>query len=655
MFSPSSAALVGFPASFLSLLFALLATAPAPAAARFASITFSQVKQCGQFTVDFVGGKAPAALPLTLSILPLNGTPIFLPLPDNAWNATTQIGDAIAFVPFPAGTEFIASLDDANGQGTALVSDVLVVEPSDSNDTSCLPTNPATFVAQYAVEGTLQQCEPFSVRFNSSQRTSPTVRAFNPKGASFPVNQSAAFDDASGVANYTMDAERDSQVILLFKDASGYAETSQPLPVFGDIQSSTACIPTNPLANAATLESTASSSRVTPKIAVIVIAVCGGVVAIVAMAMVAWCVIHRRKARAQKFTKLAEAQSPTAPAGPDPEKQMMQAQDPRRVSPPPRIATDVNLSPISPVDAPYDDITRYLRNPPYTGMTVGSSLHSPSSPDPFGEQQMGSLLGSLSARESLTARMGLGATALGNTGSTLLAVPPARESSTFAYERTPARSSAFDPMTEQMPGTSPYSYLGRLAVTPDNSLASQSVLRRPASVQTASTVSSQEIDHILEMATIYGAAELPDMPRAAVTAPATIRSSAYMAGRESRVVSPAHGRSPSASTGVLSPTLTHQTSQSTLRIGAGRFREPPLATLPMSPLPSPGARPSFDIDGVAVRDSGLSGLQAPRAPMPAALLRNVSSATRASVYSVDDGLDDFTMLQPPPPRRMNSR
>ncbi|KAI0632526.1 hypothetical protein C8Q77DRAFT_930624 [Trametes polyzona] len=656
MFSSSSAALVGFPSPLsLRILFAAglaaLALAPAPAAARFASISFSDVKQCGSFTVDFVGGQAPAALPLTLSLLPLNGTPFFITLPANAWNATTQTGAAIAFLPFPAGTEFIASLDDADGQGTALVSDVLVVDPSDSDDTSCLPT------------GTTP------VRFDPSQgRASPSIRAFTPRGASFPVNQSAPFDDASGIANYTMDAERDTQVIFLFKDGD-YAETSARLPVFGDIQSSDACIPTNPLANAAMLESTGSSTHVTPKIAVIVIAVCGGVVAIVAMAMVAWCVVHRRKTRAEKFTKLAEAQSPTER---DPEKLQPPQRlpfDTRRVSPPPRIITSVNTSPISPVDPRYDELTRYLRNPPYTSMTLGSSLRTPTSPDPkdpFGEQQTGSLLGPLSARESLSAKDALGATALGQNGSTLT-LPNVREADSVAYSAA-ARSSTFDPSTERMPGTSPY--FGRLAITPDNSLASTSVLRRPASSQTSTTVSSQEIDHILEMATIYGvsATELPDLPRPAVTAPATLRSSAYMAGRESRresgVLSPSPRQSPVSLSGrgsprTFSPThsrsgsraLSHSTSQSTLRLN--RFREPPLAPLPSSPLPSPNARPSFDVDGVAVRDSS-SAAAALRVPIsslqPTMLNRNTSSATRESVYSNtdEDGLEGFAMLNPPP-------
>lgn len=674
MFSSPSAALVGLGSSFsfcFAFLLAALALAPLAVDARFASISFSAVQQCGSFTVDFVGGKAPDALPLTLSILPLNGTPVFLELPSDAWNATAQTGAAVTFVPFPVGTEFIASLDDANGQGTALVSDVLVVDPSDTDDSSCLPTNPAPFTPQYTALAPLEQCEPFSVLFNATAgRTSPTVRGFTPRGASYPVNQSAPFDNASGVANYTMDAARDTQVVFLYKDQSGYTEVSARMPVLGDIQSSTSCIPTSPLANSATLESTTSDSRVTPKyvhppiliitraksavcvrIAVIVIAVCAGVVAIVATAMVTWYIIHRRRVRAQKFTKLDEAQSPTG-TGPDPEKQQ---QGMRRVgSPPPRIVTSVNTSPISPVDPRYEELTRYLRNPPYTSMVVTPT--SPDGRDPFNEQGMGdSLLGSLSARESLNARDALGATALGNNGSSLT-LPRVRETPSVAYSAA-ARSSMFDPTTEHMPGTSPY--FGRMAITPDNSFASVSVLRRPASAQTATTVSSQEIDHILEMATIYGANDLPDMPRPAVTAPATLRSSAYMAGRESRresgifsarqsptgsptiATSPLHGRAGSLA-------LSHSTSQSTLRLN--KFREPPLATLPSSPLPSPSARPSFDIGGVAVRDSrsGAAVLQTPRIPLRAALNRNTSSATRASVYSIDDdGLADFAMLQAP--------
>ena len=262
MFSSSSAALVGFG-------FSLLAAALAPAAdAKFASIQFSTVKQCGNFSVTFQGGKAPAALPLTLSVLPVNGTPIFIPLPFDVWNSTSETGAAITFLPLPEGTEFLASLDDANGRGTALVSDVLVIEASDSNDTSCLPTSRFPFVPRYTVNGTLNQCESFSVDFDATQNiSSPTIRAFVPKGASFPINETEA-TSTSGVDTYVMDVPRDSTAVLLFQDQSGYAETSTIVPILGDISSDTSCIPSDPLSTAATLETSdddTTSEHVTPK------------------------------------------------------------------------------------------------------------------------------------------------------------------------------------------------------------------------------------------------------------------------------------------------------------------------------------------------------------------------------------------------------
>ena len=265
MFSLSPA-LVGF--GFSATPFAVLTIALLPqAAARFASITFSSVDQCGNFTVQFAGGSAPSALPLSLSILPLNGTPISIPLPLDVWNSTSQTGAAITFLPYPSKTQFIASLDDANGQSAAVVSDVLIINPSDSGGSSCLPTNPAPFVPEYALNGSLAQCQSFSVDFDVSKHIgSPTIRAFVPKGASFPIHETEA-NATGGVDTFLMDVPRDSLVLLRFTDSnSKHNETTSLLPVLGDISSDTSCIPTNPLATATSLEmSNGSDQRVTPK------------------------------------------------------------------------------------------------------------------------------------------------------------------------------------------------------------------------------------------------------------------------------------------------------------------------------------------------------------------------------------------------------
>ncbi|KAI0755351.1 hypothetical protein C8Q80DRAFT_1094960 [Daedaleopsis nitida] len=657
MFSSSFAALVGS-----GFYCSLLAAALLPSvAARFASIHFSRVTQCGNFTVSFAGGKAPAALPLTLSVLPLNSTPVFIPLPIDAWNSTTKTGAAITFLPFTAGTEFIASLDDANGLGTALVSDILVIDPAESDDTSCLDTNPAPFVPRYAVNAPLRQCESFDVEYDpNTAADSPTVRAFVPKGKSFPVNQTVAAISATGTDNYLMDVPRDSTVVLMFKDSNGYAETTGTMPVLGDVNSDDSCVPTNPLSSAAILDYNADQphARVTTKITVIIIAVCVGVVALVALVMIIWCIRSRRRTkRANSFSKVSSR---------DPEKQMIQSQTGPR---PLLLQSTLSpvTSPVSPADSAYihGAPQQFVRDPPYIRM--GSALVTPTSPDPndpFGEQASGSILGPLSAsaRTSLKSRP-LGSTALGNVagGSSTLALQNSMSYSPAVRSSGLRRSSTFD----MIPGTSPY-WGGRLAVTPDNSLASNpsSLLRRQASFASARTartgsVSSVEIDRILEMATIYGAQDiLPDMPQPVHTAPATLRQSAYMAGRESRRTSaaltgspyssPAHSRNNSATAGAPEPAsaLSHSGSQTSLRM-LRAYREPPLATLPSSPLNSPGIRPSLDMDG-AGRASQLQSQQ----PHQSTLARAVSTRTMQSVYSEDgSGLEGFSMLQPPPRRR----
>ena len=255
MFSSSFAALVGFG------LYFLFASALLPqVAARFATIQFSAVKQCGGFSVNFAGGTPPDALPLTLSVLPVNGTPVFIPLPADAWNSTSESGVMVTFLPFPAGTEFIASLDDANGDGAALVSDVLVIEESDTDNTACLPLNSLPFAPRYSPVEPLSQCESFTLAHDPAF-AAPTVRAFVPKGASFAVDEINSTISVAGASKYLMDVPRDSIVVLMYKDQDGYAETSTMLPVLGDITSDESCIPTNPLTTAAILYSDDNNNR----------------------------------------------------------------------------------------------------------------------------------------------------------------------------------------------------------------------------------------------------------------------------------------------------------------------------------------------------------------------------------------------------------
>ena len=249
---------------------------------------------------------------------------------------------------------------------------------------------------------------------------------------------------------------------------------------------------------------------------------------LVALAMIIWYFHYRRRAQqARKFSKLDEVQSPTARIS---EKPLIL---PQRLS--------AGNSPISPASMSNGATQQFVVNPPY--IRTGSALITPTSPDPkdpFGEQAIPSILGPFSARESLNSSR-LGATALGNTanGSSVLVLPHNRNGSmSFPAVRSSGlrgASSMFDAASEALPGSAPY-WATRVAVTPDNSLASRgsSILRRQASGRqslSSASVSSVEIDRILEMATIYGGADMLDLPQPVVTAPATLRSSAYIMWR----------------------------------------------------------------------------------------------------------------------------
>jgi hypothetical protein len=206
----------------------------------FNTITFSSVTQCGSFNVSFVGGQPPSALPLTLTVLPLDSTnPLSIPISRNAWNPKTSTGAAVTFLPIAAGMVFVASLDDANGVGTGLVSDVTKIQPSDNS--SCLPAASiaTTSTTPYTLNGTLSQCLPFNVSFNSTTANAPTIRAFSPRGSSFLVNSTSESND---MATFVMDDQRENEIVLLLDDGHGNRQTTDLITVQGDSSSSTDCL-----------------------------------------------------------------------------------------------------------------------------------------------------------------------------------------------------------------------------------------------------------------------------------------------------------------------------------------------------------------------------------------------------------------------------
>jgi len=332
------------------VLVGLLALGPQAVLSKFNSISFSTIEQCGSFNVSFSGGKPPATLPLILTVVPFNLVPISITIPASSWNDTTQTGAFVTFLPLSAGTTFVASLDDAAGNGTGLVSDVIKIEPS--NNSSCLPANSTQPSEDYKLEGGLVQCQSFNILYDAGVHpTAPSIRAFTPKGPSFTVHQDLT-SSSPGVGTYLMDAFRGQQVALLYDDGEGTRQVSDLLTVDGDTSSSTSCLPSaQPIGDAEMANSSSSSSRKLSSAAIIAIGVVSGTVVGVTLILLALFFYRERSRRLARLNKeiawleAGRKEIPDTPGLPP--------------SPPPKLRREP-----SPIRANPSQ-SRYLADPPY--------------------------------------------------------------------------------------------------------------------------------------------------------------------------------------------------------------------------------------------------------------------------------------------------
>ncbi|KAI9465448.1 hypothetical protein BJY52DRAFT_1244080 [Lactarius psammicola] len=255
-----------------------LAFSPQAVLSVFQLISYSPIQQCGPFNVSFARGTPPIALPLTLTVLPFNSTPLVFTIPSSAWDNSTASGSYVAFLPLPEGVSLMASLDDAWGNSAALASEVIQIGSSDN--TSCISTaaNTAAPSAFQLTDTTVSQCSPFSVTRNNSSLDYPiSVRVFIPTGLSTKL-QRASFYSSQGVDTFTfiMSVARGFQVALLFDDGQGNRQVSDLLSVAGGASFPTKCLQIT----STTSTATASNSSLS-RSAIIAIAVTSSVIVVV--------------------------------------------------------------------------------------------------------------------------------------------------------------------------------------------------------------------------------------------------------------------------------------------------------------------------------------------------------------------------------------
>lgn len=183
----------------------------------------------------------PAMLPLTLTIVPFDGVPISIPIPNATWDNSTSTGAAVTFLPLQAGVTFVASLDDSTGNSTGPTSDIIKVQ--DSSDDTCVPSNAGNPQEKiFTIEGTLGQCDPFNVTYDPLVvKQTPTVRGFIPIGPGSFLKQGRP-PQSLGVQEFILAGLHGFQIALLVDDGAGHRETTKLTPIAGDSLSRLSCI-----------------------------------------------------------------------------------------------------------------------------------------------------------------------------------------------------------------------------------------------------------------------------------------------------------------------------------------------------------------------------------------------------------------------------
>ena len=184
---------------------------------------FAIAQQCAPILLSFSGlTSTVSGAPVSLTIIPLNSTAIVVPLQNNSFSAGIGLN-----LPFAAGSQFIASLDDASGSNIINISDIMPVLPSPNNNSTCVlqPDQdlPSPFVLASPV---VSQCQNFTVNYNTTiVSQAPSIRLYSPNGPSFFLNATSD-DPLSGVATYTMAFSYGRGVVLLMDDGKGMNKTS---------------------------------------------------------------------------------------------------------------------------------------------------------------------------------------------------------------------------------------------------------------------------------------------------------------------------------------------------------------------------------------------------------------------------------------------
>ncbi|KXN81782.1 hypothetical protein AN958_03708 [Leucoagaricus sp. SymC.cos] len=290
---------------------------------RTLNFTITEVDQCAPFGINFSSNVNEMDLPMTFTILPFSSSPIVIPIPNIVLNTA---GFTASFLPLKQDTQFIASLDNQDGQSIAHILGVTTVMPSPTNNNTCLPSSG---LALHSKDNNFKllttapaQCQDIILSYDTGAiLKGPNVRAFAPNGASAVLPQTSD-DPANGAATYTMIMQHGTQVLLMFDDGFQHRETTNLLTVAGDSNSPRDCLnkvhvtvnSTQAIGASATTtgnpQGDAQGPTPIPQEVIIGCSAGGAVIVIIAISMVVFVIRDRKLRRRQKHLRKSFCQLP---------------------------------------------------------------------------------------------------------------------------------------------------------------------------------------------------------------------------------------------------------------------------------------------------------------------------------------------------------
>ncbi|QRV83981.1 alphaherpesvirus glycoprotein E domain protein [Ceratobasidium sp. AG-Ba] len=274
--------------------------------------TFSDATQCEDMTITWAGtGGEQLGPPFVVRLAAFGLAPLTVSIPTAAWSDATQSGSYKLNIPWPAGTKFVAAMDDGFGSGTGGVTGIQTV--NSSSNSSCITSAITQPDHVFDVLGTFIQCSVVTMNWTEPATSSTLITGLVPNGIAFqldpPVRNSksttwnlniregTAFvlvyvpPSGPGLASSLLVSQKGGDEACLSSGAYPSVTASQT-GVSQVTSTATSSAPVSPTSS----PSSGASRTNSPNLGAIIGATLGAVAFLLALLALAFC-LHRRKHR----------------------------------------------------------------------------------------------------------------------------------------------------------------------------------------------------------------------------------------------------------------------------------------------------------------------------------------------------------------------